>query len=83
MRLSARPPLKASAKRAASTPPRAAPTSTSPCASPPPTRPLARRYADDHPLTLDLDLDLVRALLGSWLAHWSVPVLITTPLPYV
>ena len=27
---------------------------------------LARRYADEHPLTLALDLDVVRALLGSW-----------------
>lgn len=32
---------------------------------------LARRYADDHPLTLDLDLDMVRSLLGGWLAEWS------------
>lgn len=32
---------------------------------------LARRYADDHPLTLDLDLDVVRSLLGSWLSAWS------------
>ena len=28
---------------------------------------LARRYADDHPLTLVLEIDVVRALLGAWL----------------
>lgn len=28
---------------------------------------LARRYADDHPLTLVLEIDTVRALLGAWL----------------
>jgi predicted kinase len=28
---------------------------------------LARRFANDHPLTLVLDLDLVRGLLGRWL----------------
>ena len=28
---------------------------------------LARRYADDHPLTLVLEIDAVRALLGRWL----------------
>ena len=28
---------------------------------------VARRYADDHPLTLVLEIDTVRALLGSWL----------------
>jgi len=27
---------------------------------------IAQRYADDHPLTLNLDVDRVRALLGSW-----------------
>jgi predicted kinase len=27
---------------------------------------LARRYADEHPLTLNLDVDQVRELLGSW-----------------
>lgn len=27
---------------------------------------IAQRYADEHPLTLDLDVDRVRALLGSW-----------------
>jgi predicted kinase len=27
---------------------------------------LARRYAGDHPLALNLDLDLVRDLLGQW-----------------
>ncbi|HEV3359203.1 MAG TPA: AAA family ATPase [Pseudonocardiaceae bacterium] len=27
---------------------------------------LARRYADDHPLTLDLDIDEVCAMLGGW-----------------
>jgi predicted kinase len=30
---------------------------------------LARRYADDHPLTLVLDVDVVRGLLGAWLGH--------------
>ncbi len=28
---------------------------------------LARRYADDHPLTLVLDIDVVRGQLGAWL----------------
>lgn len=28
---------------------------------------LARRYADEHPLVLVLDLDAVRAMLGRWL----------------
>lgn len=28
---------------------------------------VARRYADEHPLTLVLEIDTVRALLGSWL----------------
>lgn len=32
---------------------------------------LARRYADDHPLTLVLEIDAVRALLGSWLEEWE------------
>jgi predicted kinase len=32
---------------------------------------LARRYADDHPLTLDLEIDVVRSLLGSWLEDWT------------
>lgn len=27
---------------------------------------LARMYADDHPLTLNLDIDRVRALIGRW-----------------
>jgi predicted kinase len=27
---------------------------------------LARRYADEHPLTLDLDIDSIRRLLGRW-----------------
>lgn len=27
---------------------------------------LARRYVDDHPLALDLDIDSVRRLLGRW-----------------
>lgn len=30
---------------------------------------LARRYADEHPLTLALDIDLVRSLVGSWREH--------------
>jgi predicted kinase len=29
---------------------------------------LARRYADDHPLTVNLDLDSIRRLLGGWSA---------------
>jgi predicted kinase len=32
---------------------------------------LARRYADEHPLTLVLEIDTVRALLGSWLEEWQ------------
>jgi predicted kinase len=32
---------------------------------------LARRYADAHPLTLVLEIDAVRALLGSWLEDWQ------------
>ena len=32
---------------------------------------LARRYADEHPLTLVLEIDIVRALLGSWLEEWQ------------
>ncbi|MGI8870946.1 MAG: AAA family ATPase [Mycobacteriales bacterium] len=32
---------------------------------------LARRYADEHPLTLALDIDVVRGLLGSWLTDSS------------
>ena len=28
---------------------------------------LARRYAEDHPLTLALDIDLVRRMLGGWM----------------
>jgi predicted kinase len=27
---------------------------------------LARRYADDHPLTLNLDIDRIRGLIGAW-----------------
>lgn len=30
---------------------------------------LARRYADDHPLTLSLEIDTVRSMLGAWLAE--------------
>jgi predicted kinase len=32
---------------------------------------VARRYADDHPLTLVLEIDSIRALLGSWLDEWQ------------
>jgi predicted kinase len=32
---------------------------------------LARRYADEHPLTLDLEIDGVRAQLGAWLETWQ------------
>jgi predicted kinase len=32
---------------------------------------LAERYAGDHPLTLVLDVDAVRGLLGAWLDHTS------------
>jgi predicted kinase len=28
---------------------------------------LARRYADEHPLTLALEIDVVRAMIGDWL----------------
>lgn len=28
---------------------------------------LARRYADEHPMTLDLEIDGIRAMIGSWL----------------
>lgn len=28
---------------------------------------IAQRYVDDHPLALDLEIDLVRSLLGGWL----------------
>jgi predicted kinase len=28
---------------------------------------VARRYVDDHPLTLDLEIDAIRAMIGSWL----------------
>lgn len=28
---------------------------------------LARRYADEHPMTLDLEIDALRAMIGSWL----------------
>jgi predicted kinase len=28
---------------------------------------LARRYADEHPLTLDLEIDVVRGMVGCWL----------------
>ncbi|MFJ8910564.1 AAA family ATPase [Amycolatopsis sp. NPDC102389] len=30
---------------------------------------LARRYAEDHPLTLNLDIDRIRGLLGAWRDH--------------
>jgi predicted kinase len=30
---------------------------------------LGRRYADDHPMTLALEIDAVRAMFGSWLAE--------------
>jgi predicted kinase len=32
---------------------------------------LARRYADEHPLTLALEIDVVRAMVGSWLEEWE------------
>lgn len=32
---------------------------------------LARRYADAHPMTLVLEIDAVRALIGSWLDEWQ------------
>lgn len=32
---------------------------------------LARRYADDHPLTLNLEIDVVRGMVGSWLQEWK------------
>jgi hypothetical protein len=33
---------------------------------------LARRYADEHPGTLALDLDLIAGLIGGWKADFSV-----------
>jgi len=30
---------------------------------------LARRYADEHPLTVAVDIDLVRSLVGGWREH--------------
>jgi len=30
---------------------------------------LAQMYVDEHPLTLALDIDVVRAMLGRWLDH--------------
>jgi predicted kinase len=30
---------------------------------------LARRYADEHPMSLALEIDTVRGMLGSWLAE--------------
>jgi predicted kinase len=30
---------------------------------------LAKRYVEEHPLTLALDIDVVRAMLGCWLDH--------------
>jgi predicted kinase len=30
---------------------------------------LARRYAEEHPLTLDLDIDRIRDLIGGWRTH--------------
>ena len=32
---------------------------------------LARRYAGDHPLTLSLEIDAIRAMVGCWLEEWS------------
>ena len=32
---------------------------------------LARRYADEHPLTLNLEIDVVRGLIGAWLEEWT------------
>jgi predicted kinase len=32
---------------------------------------LARRYADEHPLTLALEIDVVRGMVGSWLEEWE------------
>jgi predicted kinase len=30
---------------------------------------LTQRFADEHPLTLNLDIDIVRGMLGQWLEH--------------
>ena len=38
---------------------------------------LARLYAERHPLTLALDLDLLRSMLGSWLDEPTEAGLIT------
>jgi predicted kinase len=32
---------------------------------------LARRYADDHPSTLNLEIDVIRGMIGSWLEEWK------------
>lgn len=32
---------------------------------------LAQMYVDEHPLTLALDIDVVRAMLGRW--GWTTP----------
>jgi predicted kinase len=32
---------------------------------------VARRYADAHPLTLVVEIDVVRTLLGAWLEEWE------------
>lgn len=32
---------------------------------------LARRYADEHPMTLALEIDGVRAMLGAWLTQFD------------
>lgn len=32
---------------------------------------VARRFARDHPLTLVLEIDMVRGLLGAWLEEWQ------------
>lgn len=41
---------------------------------------LARRYAAEHPLTLNLDLDLVRSLLGGWRDDWHAAGLLAREL---
>jgi predicted kinase len=32
---------------------------------------LAQRYADGHPLTLNLEIDVVRGMIGCWLEEWT------------
>jgi predicted kinase len=44
---------------------------------------LARRFVAEHPLTLNLDLDLVRSLLGRWQDDWLAAGLLARELALV